>query len=1143
MHASCQLLPRPPHNFAAMAKLPCRHCKRRKYAETAHRKHELSCPAGRLAAAVATATAAVRRVRRRYEGGDDEGHPNAPARMEVDLDDAYHNMDDPFDHHAQPWAPHDSLTVVPTMREERAAAMEAQSSSQDATTTCAFNGDMDDLIDIFEKDLLDDGNDSDQARGLDSDCDDDSIDAYEYYDVTHNNGNDDDDVNADPPSNAPPIDGSNPPDESLLEMHKSKYVESAELPTSMLAQLDLALLLRKTGAPLYLHDKIIDWVQHYSQEDEKMWTENKFLHRKELLTSLSETFDTKRRQPTFVPVDLGDDDLPRVVDVPKFPFVDELLSLLHDKEVMDPDNIVEGYNLFTGLVDGKEFWVHNSIDEADLLAIPTPRDPDQILGEVLHGTKFQMARQQFCTQENHMAVPLVFFYDKATHDKSKAISTAPIMFTVAFLKNSVRTRRFVWRLLALVPNLSIGEGASKDKDADTKAEEHHKVLREAFREIQEVVNRGGIRTKINGREVVLKIWIHFVIGDTEGHNELCGQMGNTSARPVRDCTCTHEQLSKFPQKCVSITRPMVQAENHNAATLNAKYSYRPMVDGNVFDDLPMGNSIRGINACGNFESLHVFDQGILRYVAKVIDKLIIGPDDKARLNDMFRAMSRWLERSSDRDFPRRAMRFNSTDGTNMTASESKGNMLVFLLVLMTRDGRELFEKHLATYRKNNSTSYPTIALVRASLVDLICYEKWVNQANTAAEVICAKARVEKAMKALLKAFPRDAGNGWNVPKFHGAGRLHCQMCIDGDGSGWTSAHGEHFHKEVCNRNVKNTQRRYNTVARQTACRCGEGVTFAAAYAHSKCSLMPGFADDGELSPVTCMTATTSREQRSYMPEDLKVVDEENTRKVPYELTLPAAPEGATNAGDIGTAEVVVKWTDPEKRASMKNVKLFNDLLVGLYGYAVKNKWYTDIEVKGHATVKMKDPTTGNDVTYRSDPKYRGKAWRDWAIVNTYPAGTTVASLPEAKRAQGLLCPGWIAGFVQFTQALFPTPGRNADKEGTPDVDPAIYAVVRCSTRSYNFDKQFCTEFKLVRGDKSLYVLPLSAVVGPLAVVPNVHTSDFRYIQEIDSFLAIKPYRRWGDHFGASIDTKEAYSNDDDEDDDDDEEEDVDEEET
>lgn len=416
-----------------MVKVPCKHCSKL-YKPSYVRRHETSCQSKRNR--IDVALEAARQVRRRYEldALEDEGGFDAPAHMEVDFEAAVEGISGTTDHGAQPWAPNDALQAAPTLEQQHAAALEAYRAEPEQQAPSQPVGEMDALIEYFNQDLL---NDVDEAHEFDSDDDlsasilgeDEShvsIHAYDYVDMTGADA--DEEAEGDVPGKTAEEDRFHPDnfDENLLPLHRRSVAEGVTLPTSMHAQLDLALLLKKAGTPLYLHDKIIDWVQHYTRKDPSMWTTSKFLHRKKLLEHLGKTYKTKDRQPSIIPVPLDDGEHPRKVDLPRFPFVLELLSLLHNNDVMKPSNIVEGYDIFTGLVDGDDFWVHDTIEEEDLLAVPTPKNPDRLIGEVLHGTKFQMARKRYCTEPHHMAVPLILFYDKASHDKTGALSTAPI---------------------------------------------------------------------------------------------------------------------------------------------------------------------------------------------------------------------------------------------------------------------------------------------------------------------------------------------------------------------------------------------------------------------------------------------------------------------------------------------------------------------------------------------------------------------------------------------------------------------------------------------------------------------------------------------------------------------------------------------
>ena len=59
-------------------------------------------------------------------------------------------------------------------------------------------------------------------------------------------------------------------------------------------------------------------------------------------------------------------------------------------------------------------------------------------------------------------------------------------------------------------------------DAATKQREHHKILSVILCEFQELTARGGIKTVVMGKTIVLKCFSQYIIGDTKGHTSLCG---------------------------------------------------------------------------------------------------------------------------------------------------------------------------------------------------------------------------------------------------------------------------------------------------------------------------------------------------------------------------------------------------------------------------------------------------------------------------------------------------------------------------------------------------------------------------------------------------------------------------------------------
>jgi len=74
--------------------------------------------------------------------------------------------------------------------------------------------------------------------------------------------------------------------------------------------------------------------------------------------------------------------------------------------------------------------------------------------------------------------------------------------------------------------------------------------------LRKISEDNGFSLVVLGKEVHVKVWIHFFIGDTEGNNKWLGQYpGNKEGvqRPYRDCKCTWQMLSHINPNCEYLT--------------------------------------------------------------------------------------------------------------------------------------------------------------------------------------------------------------------------------------------------------------------------------------------------------------------------------------------------------------------------------------------------------------------------------------------------------------------------------------------------------------------------------------------------------------------------------------------------------------
>ena len=73
-----------------------------------------------------------------------------------------------------------------------------------------------------------------------------------------------------------------------------------------------------------------------------------------------------------------------------------------------------------------------------------------------------------------------------------------------------------------------------------------------FRSLRKINLDNGFDYIVKDQSVRVKVWIHFIIGYTEGNNKMLGQYpGNKEGvqRPYRDCHCTYNDLSNTNPKC------------------------------------------------------------------------------------------------------------------------------------------------------------------------------------------------------------------------------------------------------------------------------------------------------------------------------------------------------------------------------------------------------------------------------------------------------------------------------------------------------------------------------------------------------------------------------------------------------------------
>ena len=109
---------------------------------------------------------------------------------------------------------------------------------------------------------------------------------------------------------------------------------------------------------------------------------------------------------------------------------------------------------------------------------------------------------------------------------------------------------------------------------------------------------------------------------------------------------------------------------------------------------------------------------------------------------------------------------------------------------------------------------------------------WMHNENAKSKVTSAEIEVSRVMKEIKRVFPRNSGQGWNIPKFHGMIKMVPYMKLFGSAINFFSGAGESHHKHFMKAPGKQTQRRPRHFSKQCAQRVYETMLLEIAYDHT-----------------------------------------------------------------------------------------------------------------------------------------------------------------------------------------------------------------------------------------------------------------------------------------------------------------------
>jgi len=827
----------------------------------------------------------------------------------------------------------------------------------------------------------------------------------------------------------------------------------AQLPKSVLYQIHMQNEIHShRDVDLSILDDVTRITQLHANRGVDM-KNAKMYTRDQLLEIIEENFNLHHLKPKLVKVPTEDG----YVSVGVFNVKAQILSILHDPKIMHEDNFADGYDIMTGKVT----------HESDRYA------------EVHDGWLWEKARAHYCSDgmggddPDVFPLGLVCFYDKTHTDHTGALSCAPLIAVPTFLKLDLRMKAENQRVLGYVPNLSYGRSGSSRKLPRQKLQEEHDCLRQITKQLADMHKQGGFWTKIMGQTKRVVVFIFVMCGDASGQNNLVclyNSHGDTMT-PNRECICPYSDLSSSAFVCVNRSLAIVEEARKSSGGLASISMHNVR---SAFDGVPFADLENGIYGSVPSEDVHTMGTGVVqRCITSAV--MIIGPKEtKKKEKELLDTLHQMIcgngNRQSDRDFPRNAIRNGVCDPTKTSSAEVIGNFHGLLMVTYTTEGRKLFTPFLLA--KNIS-----MRDFRLTMKLLLGYKAWLNLDNLKVEVHAAGPAVEFLLDLVKRCFPKDEGNGWNLPKYHACtrfpysiGKFSCQKGFSGE---W----GERALKYVAKDLATQTQRRPSVFADQIAVQNYNTNLFKHAYKHA---VVPYLGLDYE-QVVASVPETAGRGE--------------------YVLTV-----GEVDHLGRGLTQVV--WKN-KKRDKLK-IGIDELMKTAIMTFSSNHNWTGMFSVTGYTSYKLEVDTCDDPILFHANEYVHGGPWYDWCMVQF-----------EAPNAgpEETLCPAKILGFFKYTTAGTPTPYLVNDLEYSPAhvslnniVDDTVYAVVHTSSTYMQWDQleeDFVRSFKLGDITKDcLHIRPTRDIKDPLWVIRDIGGAG----NTGDKYFCSLPYRMWGNYF-------------------------------
>ena len=708
-------------------------------------------------------------------------------------------------------------------------------------------------------------------------------------------------------------------------------------------QVQLLQLLDSSNAPLHLFDDIMKWAQRASLQNAYDFSKNPPL-RKHLVSKLITNNGYSQLLPKVIQFKLpcaGQE-----TKVITHNVLESIHSLLSDPNLMTEKNLIFKQN---PLEDPNEY-------------------EKEFINDINDGDCYKSAYNLYCgNKSTDVLCPLILFIDKTHIDVKGNLTLEPVCLTLGIFNQDTRNKEDSWRIVGFIP--STNQISNQKLQSYEKQIDYHAMLEVILAPLIQIQKTNGIAWDLSyGSKiynVVLKIPILFVTGDSEGQDKLVGRRLvysnlRQSAHICRYCNVSFEDTDN-PKFKGSLTRSsqiqkLISEKNYDKLD---SIGYLKLVK-NAMHDLEYCDPEHGINGSLPADILHTYQLGICIYTLDGLfsqKKTSVGAQKRIRremesedpseffngatiensdksthnifnlaetdwFNETAKIFGRLIGRQSDRDLPRLYFSSGIISDKKKNGNEMQGVALVVLFIFLS----EFNEKFRVLFGGDQigTRRLQTWILL---LERLIMIEEFLKGKSFERKIVEKFKRwLPIFMEFLKNVVDRQESSKFKLLKFHLLTHMGNDILKFGPPSSFNSATGESNHKMLKRRSRK-TQKQANLMTEQT-----------------------GFRYVEQLSIMRSMPSTIFKNNNG---------DESSIKFTGYLCYMNS--DGIFTCTKERFFKTESIWADNELQQSVF------DLL--------KTQILPNIEGK---TIRFMTNLVHGDLLYRGDPKFKEGSWHDWA---------------------------------------------------------------------------------------------------------------------------------------------------------------------